>query len=105
MVGALAHLLARRFAHFVGAVGDRGFELQAVAALAFTVEPEAGAPARIRMAAGRADRLACDIEPGTVDRPGFEGSLEAPVGAAGAANGGEAAIEHRAQAGGGARRN
>ena len=35
MVGALAHLLARGLADFVGAVGDRGFELQAVAADAF----------------------------------------------------------------------
>ena len=35
MVGALAHLLARGFADFIDAVGDRRFELQAVAADAF----------------------------------------------------------------------
>ncbi len=43
MVGALAHLLARGFADFVNAIGDRGFELQAVAAGAFAAP--VGAPA------------------------------------------------------------
>ena len=43
MVGALPHLLARGLAHFIGAVGDGGFELQAVAADAFAAH--VGAPA------------------------------------------------------------
>jgi hypothetical protein len=35
MVGALAHLLARGLADFIDAIGDGGFELQAVTADAF----------------------------------------------------------------------
>jgi hypothetical protein len=53
MVGALAHLLARGFPDFIGAVGDGRLELQAVAAGAFAAK--IGAPARVRMAAGGAD--------------------------------------------------
>jgi len=43
MVGALAHLLARGLADFIDAIGDGGFELQAVAADAFAAP--IGAPA------------------------------------------------------------
>ena len=95
MVGALAHLLARGLADFIGAVGDGGFELQAVAAGAFAAH--VGAPARIRMTARRADRLAGDIKPWTRDMSGFDRRLDAPVGPSGVADGGETAIEHGAQ--------
>jgi hypothetical protein len=43
MVCALSHLLARGFPDFVNAIGDGGFELQAVAADAFAAP--VGAPA------------------------------------------------------------
>src|SRR5450432_452979 len=95
MVGALAHLLARTFANLVGAIGDRGFELQTVAADAFTAA--VGAAARIRVSPGGADRLAGDIEPRTDDMSGFDRGLDAPVGPAGVAYRGEAAVEHGAQ--------
>src|SRR6185369_17662732 len=98
MVGALAHLLTGRFADFVDAIGDRGLELQPVAADAFVVAAEAiGAPARIRMAAGGANRLARDIKPRAGDMPGFDRGFDAPVGTAGVAHGSEAAVEHGAQ--------
>src|SRR6478735_6073657 len=98
MVGALAHLLAGGFADFVDAIGDRGLELQPVAAGALVVAAEAvGAPARIRMPAGGTDRLTGDIKPRTRDMPGFDRGLDAPIGAASVPHGGEAAIEHGAQ--------
>ena len=48
------------------------------------------------MAAGGADRLAGDINPRTDDMSGFDRGLDAPVGAAGVAQRGEAAVQHRA---------
>src|ERR1035438_5624723 len=95
MVGALAHLLACGFADFIDAIGDGGFELQTVTAGAFAAP--VGTPARIRMAAGRADRLTGDIKPWTDDMSGFDGCLDAPVGPAGVAHRREAAVEHGAQ--------
>src|SRR5438128_2142827 len=95
MVGALAHLLARGFADFVDTIGDRGFELQAVTAGAFAAK--VAAPTRIRMATGRADRLAGDIEPRTNDMPSLDRGLDTPVRPAGVTHGREAAVEHRAQ--------
>ncbi len=95
MIGALAHLLAGGFAHLVDTVGDRGLELQAVAADAFAAA--IGAPARIRMSPGRADGLAGDEQPRTRDMPSLDRGLDAPVGPSGVADGGEAAVEHRAQ--------
>src|SRR5260370_41029210 len=49
------------------------------------------------MAAGGADRLAGDIKPWTDNMPGFDGCLDAPVGAASVAHRREAAVEHGAQ--------
>ena len=61
-----------------------------------------GAAARIRVAAGRADGAPRDEQP----RPGQEAELdrglEAPVGASGVADRGEAAIDHRPHQRGGA---
>jgi hypothetical protein len=97
VVRALAHLFARRFADLVDAVGDGGFELQPVAADAFTAA--IGAPARIRMAASGTNGLACDEEPRARDVSGLDRGLDAPVGTSGVAHGGEAAVEHGAQPG------
>src|SRR5665213_4133010 len=97
MVGALVHLFARDLADFVRTVGDGGFELQAVAAGARAAG--IGAPSRIRMPAGWPDRLAGDIKSGASDMSGFDRSLDAPVGPAGVAHGGEATVEHGAQPG------
>ena len=55
-----------------------------------------GAAAGIAVAAGRADRLAGDEEARAGDQARLDGGLDAPVGAAGVAHRGEAAIDHAA---------
>ena len=101
LVGALAHLLAGGLAHLVRAVGDAADEHHAVAAE--TGRADVGAAVAVVVAAGRTDRAAGDEEARARDQARFDGGLGPPVGAAGIAHGGEAAIEHALQAPGGAR--
>ena len=93
LVGALAHLLAHQLAHLVGAVGDRHAVDHGVAAAAGRAG-DVGAAARIAVAAGRADGAAGDEEARAGDQAGLDGGLDAPVGAAGVAHRGEAAVDH-----------
>ena len=101
LVGALSHLLARGPADLVGPVGQLEREGHGVAAAARRVA--VGAPARVAVAARRADGAAGDEEP----RPGQEAllhrRLDPPVRAAGVADGREAAVDHAAHEHGGAR--
>ena len=93
LVGALAHLLAHRLAHLVGAVGD-GHGCRPWRCSSRTRRAVVGAAARIAVAAGRADGAAGDEQPRARDQAGLDGGLDAPVGAAGVAHRGEAAIDH-----------
>ena len=63
-----------------------------------------GAAAAVAVPAGGAERLAGDEQPRPRQQPLVGRLLEAPVGAAGVAHAGEAAIEHGAHEHGGARR-
>ena len=101
LVGALAHLLAGGLPYRVGPVGDAANEDHAVATQAGW--PDIGAPVAVVVAAGRADRAAGDEEARARDQARFDGRLGAPVGAAGIAHRGEAAIEHAFQPAGRAR--
>ena len=92
VVGALAHLLARFLAHLGHAVRRAHPEAHGVAAMA--AHAEIGAPARIAVSAGRADRGARDEQPRPRNVALLDRGLQTPVGAAGVADAGEAAVEH-----------
>ena len=102
LVAALAHFLAHRAADLGNAVGDAHGERHGVAAM--TAHAEVGAAAAVAMAAGRADRASGDEQPRSRQQPFVGRFLQAPIGAAGVAHAGEAAVEHPAHQLGGARR-
>ena len=95
VVGALAHLLARRLAHLVGTIGDRRLEGQAAAAGAAAVDIRA-APA-VGVAARGPDRLAGDEQARADEMTLLDARLDAPITSARVAHRGEAAVEHGAQ--------
>ena len=93
MVGPLAHLLAGGAAHFADAVSDAHCIGHAIAAMA-AQSANIGAAAGVGMAAGRANGLACNKQTRTDDISLIDRFLDAPIGAARIADGGEAAINH-----------
>ena len=102
MVAALAHLLAHDLAHLIDTVDVLPQEGLAIAAGAGVAR--VGARAAVGMSAGRPERASGNEQARAADQPLLDRRLHAPIGAAGVAHGGEAAVEHLADALGGARR-
>jgi hypothetical protein len=82
----VAHQRSHRATHLLGAVddgvGQSGVALDEVHAVA---RDRPG----VAMAAGLADHRQADLHPGSVDQPLVDGALDAQVGAAGVAHGGD----------------
>ncbi len=101
LVGALAHLFAHGAAHLVGPVGQRQREGHGIAAAAR--RRAVGAPARVAVAARGADGAPGDEQARAGQEPALDRRLDAPVGPARVAHGGEAAVDHAAHQRRGAR--
>ncbi len=103
MVGAFAQFVARDPAHLLGAVGDAVHEHEGVGVAIDVVAP-IGAAAVVAVAAGLRDARPADEQPRAGDETLCDGVANADIAAAGVANGGKTAVEHRLDPGHGARR-